>query len=58
VEKAKGRGLVAVRLRVLECVEKEGVTEASRRFGMSRPTLYKLAMTTPESVLPGWGLDC
>lgn len=42
MEKAKGRGLVALRLRMLECVDKEGVTEASRRFGVSRPTLYKL----------------
>jgi transposase InsO family protein len=42
VEKARGRGLVAVRMRMLECVEREGVTAASRRFRVSRPTLYKL----------------
>jgi len=27
---------------MVECAEREGVTEASRRFGVSRPTLYKL----------------
>ena len=42
MEKARGRGLVALRLRMLECAEKEGISAASRRFGVSRPTLYKL----------------
>ena len=42
MEKVRGRGLVAVRLRMVECAERQGVTEASRRFGVSRPTIYKL----------------
>lgn len=42
MEKVRGRGLVAVRMRMVECGVREGVTEGSRRYGMSRPTPYKL----------------
>lgn len=42
MEKTRGRGVALVRYRMVECALREGPTEASRRFGVSRPTLYKL----------------
>jgi len=53
VKKVTGRGVVLQRYRMVECAQKEGATEASRRFGVSRPTLYKLMARYEEKGIEG-----
>jgi len=53
VKKVRGRGLVLQRYRMVECTQKEGATEASRHFGVSRPTPYKLMARYDEKGIEG-----
>jgi transposase InsO family protein len=53
VEKAHKKAVVIQRYRMVECALKEGVTEAKRRFGVSRPTLYALLRRYDEQGVEG-----